>query len=440
MGGLDMPAVVFILGLAIFAMTTSEFMVAGMLPQLSAGLGVSISAIGYLVSAYAVAMALGGPIISAATTRVSRARVLVALLAAFLVGQVLGAVATGYPMLLLSRLVSGAAEAAFLGVGLTLAMDIVGPRLVGRASSVLLGGLMISSVLGVPLATLLAQWAGWRGSFWAVAGMVLVAGLAVLRTLRRPVTGGSTGPGNSSGPADPGSRTGAAPGGLRAELAPFRDRRLWAVYATGMLQVGSLFAAASYFAAIFIGRTGFAPELVPALLTGYGVAAVIGNVIVGRLADRFPIAVLTVGLGAQAVLLAGFAAGSRVPTVALVTVLGVGLVGLPLNSATIARRLRVAPNRPLVNSVGASMVNVGIAIGPTLGGLAISAGLGLTAPLWIGAALAGLGLLSLAPYLRRARPAVPTGGENVTPRASQPVLAGTDDHVVTGELRCSSST
>jgi len=343
-------------------------------------------------------------------------------------------------MLVVSRLVSGAAEAAFLGVGLTLAMDIVGPRLVGRASSVLLGGLMISSVLGVPLATLLAQWAGWRGSFWAVAGMVLIAGLAVLRTLRRPVTGGSTGPGSSSEPTGPGSRTGTAPGGLRAELAPFRNRRLWAVYATGMLQVGSLFAAASYFAAIFIGRTGFAPELVPALLTGYGVAAVIGNLIVGRLADRFPIAVLTVGLGAQALLLTGFAAGSTVPAVALVTVLGIGLVGLPLNSATIARRLRVAPNRPLVNSVGASMVNVGIAIGPTLGGLAISAGLGLTAPLWIGAALAGLGLLSLAPYLRRARPAVPTGGENVTPRASQPVLAGTDDHVVTGELRCSSST
>ena len=129
-----MPAVVYILGLGIFAMTTSEFMVAGMLPELSAGLGVSISAIGYLVSAYAVAMALAGPVVSAAMARVSRSRALVALLAAFLVGQVLGAVATGYPMLVVSRLVTGAAEAAFFGVGLTVAMDAVRPGLAGRAS------------------------------------------------------------------------------------------------------------------------------------------------------------------------------------------------------------------------------------------------------------------------------------------------------------------
>jgi predicted MFS family arabinose efflux permease len=395
------------MGLGIFAMTTSEFMVAGMLPELSAGLGVSISAIGYLVSAYAVAMALGGPLVSAAMARVSRPKALVALLAAFLVGQVLGAVATGYPMLLVSRLVTGGAEAVFFGVGLTVAMDAVRPGMVGRASSVVLGGLMVSSVLGVPLATLLAQWAGWRGAFWAVAGLVLVAGLAVLHTVRRPA-------------ADPAPRadsgTDATSGGLRAELAQFRNRRLWAVYATSMLHIGALFAASSYFAAIFIGRTGFAPELVPALLTGYGMAAVVGNAVVGRLADRYPMAVLATGLGALTLLLAGFAVGATVPAVALVAVLGAGLVGLPLNSATIARRMRVAANSPMINTVGASVVNVGIAIGPALGGVAISAGLGLTAPLWIAAALAGLGLLSLLPYLPRPHSVVPTGGKIVTLR------------------------
>ncbi|HWN32996.1 MAG TPA: MFS transporter [Pseudonocardia sp.] len=425
-----MPAVVYVLGLGIFAMTTSEFMVAGMLPELSVGLGVSVSAIGYLVSAYAAAMALGGPVVSAAMARVSRPRALVVLLAAFLVGQVLGAVATGYPMLLVSRLVTGGAEAAFFGVGLTVAMDAVRPGLVGRAASVVLGGLMVSSVLGVPLATLLAQWVGWRGAFWAVAGLVLVAGLAVLHTVRRPTA--DAGPDAGSGAApDAGSN------GLRAELALFRNRGLWAVYTTSMLHIGALFAAVSYFAAIFIGRTGFAPELVPALLTGYGVTAVIGNAVAGRLADRYPMAVLAVGLGALTVLLAGFAAGSTMPAVVLVAVLGVGLVGLPLNSATIARRMRVAANRPMINTVGASVVNVGIAIGPALGGVAISAGLGLTAPLWIAAALAGLGLLSLLPYLRRPHSVVPTGGKIVTLRETQPMLAGTDDHVATRGFQCS---
>ncbi|MDT7663454.1 MAG: hypothetical protein QOD04_3010 [Pseudonocardiales bacterium] len=418
-----MPAVVYVLGLGIFAMTTSEFMVSGMLPELASALNVSISAIGYLVSAYAIAMALGGPFVSAALTRLSHARALVLLLGAFLAGQVLGALATGYPMLVVSRVITGCAEAAFFGVGLTVAMDTVPPRLAGRAASVVLGGLMVSSVLGLPLATFLAQWAGWRGAFWAVAGLVLVAGVAVLVTVRRPVAGrvgAAVRAGTDAGAdADAGSGAGAraaadgSAGGLRAELALFRNRRLWAVYGTSMLHIGALFAAFSFFAAIFIDVTGFAPGLVPVLLTGYGAAAVIGNMVVGRLADRYPMAVLTLGLAALVVLLAGFAAGAAVPAVVLVTVIGIGMVGLPLNSATIARRMRVVANTPMINTVGASVVNVGIAVGPTLGGLAISAGLGLRAPLWIGAALAGLALLSLLPYLRPATPRIPT-------RAAQP--------------------
>ncbi|MDT7645817.1 MAG: hypothetical protein QOC75_2817, partial [Pseudonocardiales bacterium] len=332
-----MPAVVYVLGLGIFAMTTSEFMVSGMLPELASALNVSISAIGYLVSAYAIAMALGGPFVSAALTRLSHARALVLLLGAFLAGQVLGALATGYPMLVVSRVITGCAEAAFFGVGLTVAMDTVPPSLAGRAASVVLGGLMVSSVLGLPLATFLAQWAGWRGAFWAVAGLVLVAGVAVLVTVRRPVVGrvgAAVRAGTDAGAdADAGSGAGAraaadgSAGGLRAELALFRNRRLWAVYGTSMLHIGALFAAFSFFAAIFIDVTGFAPGLVPVLLTGYGAAAVIGNMVVGRLADRYPMAVLTLGLAALVVLLAGFAAGAAVPAVVLVTVIGIGMVG-----------------------------------------------------------------------------------------------------------------
>jgi len=403
-----MPAVVYVLGLGIFAMTTSEFMVAGMLPELASGLGVSISAIGYLVSAYAVAMAVGGPVVSAALARASRPRSLVLLLATFLAGQVLGAVATGYPMLVVSRLITGAAEAAFFGVGLTVAISAVEPRLAGRAASVVLGGLMLSSVLGLPLATLLAQWGGWRGAFWAVAGLVLVAGLAVLAAVRRPIR-------SVSGAASAGRD------GLHGELALFRNRHLWAVYLTSMLHIGALFAAFSYFAAIFIQVTGLAPQLVPAVLTGYGLAAVLGNMIVGRLADRYPMAVLTAGLGALVVLLVSFALGAGQPAAVLVAVAGIGVVGLPLNSATIVRRMRVVANTPMINTVGASVVNVGIAVGPMLGGLAISAGLGLTAPLWIGAALAGLGLLSLLPFLRRGAAPVAAGQVSQTAAVHDPV-------------------
>jgi predicted MFS family arabinose efflux permease len=393
-----MPPVVYVLALGVFAMTTSEFMVSGMLPELAASLGVSLSAIGYLVSMYAVAMAMGGPVVSAVLARLPRFGSMVLLLAAFLVGQVLGAVATGYPMLAVSRVVTGCAEAAFFGVGLTVAVDAVRPGTAGRATSVVLGGLMLSTVLGMPLATVLAQWAGWRGAFWAVAGLVLVAGTAVPLAMRRHTAG--------RGGAGDGQPRPAV--GVRDELANLRSRPLWAVYLTSMLHIGGLFAAYSYFGAIFVELTGVNPVLVPAVLSAYGLAAVLGNAVVGRVADRYPMIVLAAGLGALFLLLASFAVGVRHPTVALVSAVATGLVGLPLNSATVARRMRVAPNTPMINTLSASVVNVGIAVGPTLGGLAISAGLGLTVPLWIGAALAALALLSMAPYARPSQSTRPT--------------------------------
>lgn len=156
-----MPLIIYVMGFGVFAMTTSEFMVAGMLPELSSGLGVSVSAIGYLVSAYAIAMALGGPVIAALLVRMPGRTALILLFSAFLTGQVLGAMSLGYPMMVISRLITGGAEAAFFGVGLTVVMDAVAPRLAGRASSVVFGGLMLSSVLGAPRpwSTSVSRWA-----------------------------------------------------------------------------------------------------------------------------------------------------------------------------------------------------------------------------------------------------------------------------------------
>lgn len=403
-----MPRIVYALAAGVFAMTTSEFMVAGMLPQLAGGLGVSISAIGYLVSAYAVAMALGGPVISAAMARMSHTRALAVLLIAFLAGQVLGAVSTGYPVMVVSRLITGGAEAAFFGVGMTVALEAVPRQQAARASSVVFGGLMVSSVLGVPLSTYLAQWAGWRGAFWAVAGLVLLAGAAILASMPgRPTSA-------ESGALEP----------LRTQLDQFRNRPLWAVYLTSLCYIGALFAATSYFAPLFTQTSGFSPAMVPVLLTGYGLAAVIGNAIIGRLADRFPTRVLAIGIALLGTLLTGLALGASSQAVTLVCALGMGAVGMPLNSATIARRMRVAPNGPLINTVGASMVNVGIAVGPALGGIAIDAGLGLTSPVWVGVGFATLGLASLLYRLksvdRAPVPALQSTGGTATDR-TQPV-------------------
>ncbi|SDM47607.1 MFS transporter [Allokutzneria albata] len=370
-----MPFAVYVLGLGIFAMTTSEFMVSGLMPSLAAEFAVSVAAIGYLISAFAAAMVVGGPVLAVGLLRMPRKRALLVLIGVFLVGQALGAIATGYAVMLVARVITGVASSAFFGVAIAVAVELVGPQRRGRASAVVLGGVMFGTVLGLPATTLVDQLYGWRASFWAVALATLVAGLVVFRVVP----------------------SGARPEGmsLRDELAALRNGRLWAAYATSGLLVGGVFAAFSYFSPIFIEVSGFSPAVVPVLLTAYGAATVVGNTVVGRFADRHATPILTFGLGALVVTLAGFAlfAGSRPMTVVAVVVLG--LVGVSMVPALGVRVMRVADGRPLVNTVHTSVISFGIGLGSWAGGLGISAGLSLTSPLWVGASFAVLGLVSL---------------------------------------------
>ena len=370
-----MPLAVYVLGLGIFAMTTSEFMVSGLMPSLATEFEVSVAAIGYLISAFSGAMVVGGPVLTVGLLRVPRKNALVALIGVFLVGQALGAVATGYGVMLVSRVITGVASSAFFGVAIAVAVDLVGPERRGRASAVVLGGLMVGTVLGLPATTLVDQFYGWRASFWAVALVTLLAGLVVLRVVP----------------------SGARPEGmsLRDEIAALRNGRLWAAYATSGLLVGAVFAAFSYFSPIFIEVSGFSPTVVPVLLALYGAATVVGNTVVGRFADRHTMPILTFGLVALIVTLAGFAlfAGSQLVTVAAVVVLG--LTGVAMNPALAARVMRIADSRPLVNTVHTAVICLGVGLGSWAGGLGISAGLSLTSPLWVGVVFAVLGLLSL---------------------------------------------
>lgn len=383
-----MPAAIYLLGLTAFAMTTSEFMVAGILPELAAGLGVSIPAIGYLVSTFAVAMAVGGPLFTLGLLRARHKPALVLLTAVFLVGQALGAAAPGYPVMLASRVIAGVAESAFFGVAVALAASLAGPALRGRAASIVFGGLMLGSVVGVPATVLIAQHAGWRGAFWAVAALTAVAGLALLAFV----------------PSAPGGVARAVAEGrtVRGELAVFGNRHLWASYGTTALLIGGAFSAFSYFAAIFTRVSGFDPGLVPVLLFGYGAATVVGNAAVGRRADRHTLPLIAAGLAALAATLVAFALFARIGWVAVLAMIGVGLSGVSLLPATTARIMRMGNDRPLVATMGAATANVGMAVGPSLGAVAIGAGFGLTSPLWVGAAFAVLGLASLLPYLPRA--------------------------------------
>jgi len=187
---------------------------------------------------------------------------------------------------------------------------------------------------------------------------------------------------------------------LRDELRSLRNGELWAAYATSALIIGATFAAFSYFSPIFTEVTGFSARAIPWLLVAYGVANVTGNLVVGRLADHHTIEILAGGLAILAVALGAFATFAQSASVGLIAFLSIGLTGVALNPAMIARVMRAASPGPLVNTMHTSLITAGLAFGSWAGGAAIDTGYGLRSPLWVGLVLALVGLLSLAPYLR----------------------------------------
>ncbi|MEU0462549.1 MFS transporter [Amycolatopsis sp. NPDC006131] len=382
-----MPRAIYVLSLGVFAMVTSEFVVAGLMPQLADGLGVTVPQIGYLITAFAVAMAAGGPVLTVALLRLAPKTALMLLFAVFLAGNVLAATASGYGTMLVARVVTGVAAQAFFGIGISLTAQLTRPEVRGRAIAVVMNGLMLGTLLGLPLATVVGENLGWRAAFWAIGVLAVVAALATLAGV--PALAAST-----------------EGGTFREELGVFRAPRLWLALSTSTLIIGATFSAFSYFTPILTEVTGFDGGTVPLLLVAYGAATVVGNVVVGRLADRHTLHVLVAGLALNLVFLAAFAVLADLPAPAVVAMLGIGLVGVTMNPAMVTRVQRAGNARPLVNTVHSSFITLGVILGSSLGGLVIETS-GLRAPLWLGAGLAALGLLTVLPELLRRRVPAP---------------------------------
>ncbi|MEU0514841.1 MFS transporter [Amycolatopsis sp. NPDC006125] len=382
-----MPRAIYVLSLGVFAMVTSEFVVAGLMPQLADGLGVTVPQIGYLITAFAVAMAAGGPVLTVALMRLAPKTALMLLFAVFLAGNVLAATASGYGTMLVARVVTGVAAQAFFGIGISLTAQLTRPEVRGRAIAVVMNGLMLGTLLGLPLATVVGENLGWRAAFWAIGVLAVVAALATLAGV-------------------PALATSTEGGTFREELGVFRAPRLWLALSTSTLIIGATFSAFSYFTPILTEVTGFDGGTVPLLLVAYGAATVVGNVVVGRLADRHTLPVLVAGLALNLVFLAAFAVLADLPAPAVVAMLGIGLVGVTMNPAMVTRVQRAGNARPLVNTVHSSFITLGVILGSSLGGLVIETS-GLRAPLWLGAGLAALGLLTVLPELLRRRVPAP---------------------------------
>ncbi|MFD1884628.1 MFS transporter [Paenibacillus wenxiniae] len=370
-----MPITVYILGLIVFAMTTSEFMVAGMMSELSAQFGVSIAMIGYLVAAYAGAMTIGGPLLAIGLSKTSKKKALMLLVIIFIVGQTLGALAWNYESMFVARILTGISASAAFGIAISICSDLVPIQLRGRAASVVLSGAMLSNIAGLPLATAITQLWDWRASFWIVDGFVLLSGIVSFTLI--PVLAASA------------TQAGS-------EWSSFRNKSLWAAYMTSMFIIGATFAAFSYFGPILTGLSGFAASTVPWLLVLYGAATVVGNLVVGRLADRYTYPVLIGGLLLLVIGLLAFALFGHQQMIVIAALLVIGLTGITMNPAMSARVMRAGGSGMLVNTVHTSVITLGVLLGSSIGGRAMDNGYGLTAPLWTGVVLGVFGLVSIA--------------------------------------------
>ncbi|MFI7276445.1 Cmx/CmrA family chloramphenicol efflux MFS transporter [Streptomyces sp. NPDC049879] len=371
-----MPFVLYLLALAVLAQGTSEFMLSGLLPDIAADLDVPLSAAGSLTSAFAVGMIAGAPLLAVASLRWSRRRALLGFLTAFLLAHVVGALTTSYGVLLATRVVGALANAGFLAVAVATATALVPANAKGRALSVLLGGVTLACVAGVPAGALIGNAWGWRAAFWAVALVSLPALAAILRSV-------------PSGPPP------AATSGARRELRVLRRPRLLVTLLLAALVNGATFCSFTYLAPLATEVGGIGDAWVPAVLALFGIGSFAGVTAAGRIADARPRPLLVTG---GAALLAGWAvlvpAAGYAPALLALTLVQ-GALSFAVGSTLIARALYAADGAPtLAGGLATAALNVGAALGPWLGGLAIDAGHGYRSPLWVSAALVAAALVA----------------------------------------------
>jgi DHA1 family inner membrane transport protein len=371
-----MPLPLFALLVCVFGVGTAEYVIAGLLPEVGSDLSVSVSSAGLLVTAYAVGVVVGGPLLTAATTRVDRKRLMIALMALFTAGNVLAAAAPGYGVLMAARVVSALAHATMFAVAVVVAVQSVPPEKQGRAVAQVAAGLNLATVLGVPLGTLLGEQYGWRSTFWAVSAVAVLGTLMVVVLI--PAT----------------HTDGAAPAtALRDEVAVFgRPQVLLAIVMTVLGQTGA-FTAYTYLATMLTDTTGFSSGAVTALLLVYGVGSLAGNLLGGRLADRSLMPALCgmlIALPLSLVLL-GVTLGGK--AVVPVTVFVFGAAAFAITPALQARLLGAATGAPtLALSVNISAFQVANALGSWLGGVVIDSSFGMDGVTWTAASVSLLAL------------------------------------------------
>ncbi len=371
-GSARLPFVVYVLAVGTFLMLTTEFVVAGLLPEIAGDLQVSVAHAGLLITVFAVGMIIGAPTMALLTRRTPRRVTLMSALAVFAVGHVVVAVGDSLPLLLIARFGTAWATGAFWSVASVVATRSAGPAASSRALGLVGAGGMLANVIGVPVGAFAGQLSGWRGPFWALAVLALAAVPLIAWHVPR-------------------EEDGAPAVTVRSELGAVRSGRLWLVLAACATTTGGVLSAYSYVSPLLTDRAGIAPAWVPLVLVGFGIGSLIGTVVGGRLGDVHPHATTIAVAASTAVVLLAIVLLSAhpVPTVLLVVLLGVlGLSANPVLSSLAVRFAGVAPTLGVALSVSA--YNLGTAVGSWFAGRALDSGLGASGPAVVGTVIAAL--------------------------------------------------
>ncbi|MFF0160466.1 Cmx/CmrA family chloramphenicol efflux MFS transporter [Streptomyces sp. NPDC005263] len=377
-----MPLPLYLLALAVFAMGTSEFMLAGLLPDIASDFDVTVGTAGVLTSGFAIGMMIGAPLVAALARNWPRRSSLLGFVLVFAAAHAVGAVTASFPVLLVTRVVAALANAGFLAVALTAAATLVSPDKKGRALAVLLSGTTVATIAGVPGGSVLGTVLGWRATFWAVAALCLPAALGILKGVPAGrVQGEATG-----GPA------------LRAELAQLTRPRLIVVMLLGALVNAATFGSFTFLAPVVTGTAGLGELWISVVLVLFGAGSFVGVTLAGRLSDQRPALVIAVG---GPLLLIGWPALAVLadkPVALCALVFVQGALSFALGSTLITRVLYEAAGAPtMAGSYATAALNVGAAVGPLVAATTLSTRAQDLGPLWASGLVIAVALLIAFP-------------------------------------------
>ncbi len=371
-----LPPVVLLLTLGTFLMNTTEFMIAGVLPEMASDFGVGLSTTGLLITAFAIGMIVGAPVMAVATLRLPRRAALVIALAVFAAGHVMAVLSSTFEVVLTARVLTALVTGMFWSVAAVVATTAAGPAASSKALGLLMSGTGLALVVGVPLGSLAGQVVGWRGSFWVLAVLAALSAGVIARFVSKDHPAPAT--------------------SIRSEVGALRSGRLWLNLAAAVLVTAGWTTAFSFIAPLLTDHAGISAGFVPLVLAGFGIGSLVGTNVGGHFADRNPVRTFLVSAILCTVVLALLVALSGNPASAVVLLVLLGAVGMSMPPVVTGLAVRYAGKAPtLAAALSVSAFNLGIALGSWAGGRALDSPLGAIGPAVVGAGGAALGIVPL---------------------------------------------